>query len=792
MDEFNQYNDLGQNFNNQGYYNQDGQFVNQGMPMNQGMPINYGVPMNQGMPINQEMPPMKSGKFKKYKKRSGCLVRLLKFILIVVFIIFAFFFISNKLKVNKEKKEMDQYIETLPKMTVEEVMDEGINIMLQEPSDIKGLTKAQKLEMGFNYIDGSDTDGDGLSDKEEIEIYKTDPLKFSTSGDIIGDGYKIKNNLDVNLKYDAANIQYGAFYSFNNINVKNQTVENGNTYIKEVEGYLFQGVNTSKVYSINNYSGEISIDFKDYIENEDYKIFKKDYFGDDDYEFLKDKDGVVTFNVDRTGCVVGVVNLSDDLFFNASFEDLADGYVNKSQRMVGGDALIVCFPIMMISDEFTLYVFEEKTVEMKNRGELIKDVFDKAMGKELGMNCNVVHRYVSSFELNALSKIFNLISSGAYFDGLLAKEGVTATEEDKELYENIMSFFVFTIKIEGDRWQEDFVDSLIKAMETSYENTTNNDIDIKETEENKTEENNEKKVEFSEDIKVGKRYVSSFDMSKDALPFINIGTYISHGGNCAGFSQITAQLFNGNIYPKVGEKINFKLKSYKYDISNNEDLNTFFDKYLYDYKSRNYWSETYGDTETVKKEGYTESDRQFIEFLGYKCIEQNKAIQSKVHLMSGVGDHNLLFKNYNGEAFDNVIEYFKNNNKILSVALHSSLVGAHSVIAYGVEQDASDPDVWYILVYDNNFPNNKVELSNSVKATSGRIKVVKKTAFLGGSYIDWDYYPVSGYTNFRWTSNFDNSLTEWNKVGNAIMNAGYGLALFDDEYNIIFDSGAGD
>ncbi len=50
----------------------------------------------------------------------------------------------------------------------------------KEPSDIEGLTKYEKYSMGLNPADGSDSDRDGLSDKEEIELYQSDPLNKST------------------------------------------------------------------------------------------------------------------------------------------------------------------------------------------------------------------------------------------------------------------------------------------------------------------------------------------------------------------------------------------------------------------------------------------------------------------------------------------------------------------------------------------------------------------------------------------------------------------------------------
>lgn len=81
-------------------------------------------------------------------------------------------------------------------------IDQDNNKLHNEKSDIEGLSKYEKMEMGLEIQNGSDTDGDGLTDKAEIEIYKSDPLKCSTSGDLYSDKYKIDNGMDIFEKYD--------------------------------------------------------------------------------------------------------------------------------------------------------------------------------------------------------------------------------------------------------------------------------------------------------------------------------------------------------------------------------------------------------------------------------------------------------------------------------------------------------------------------------------------------------------------------------------------------------------
>lgn len=58
--------------------------------------------------------------------------------------------------------------------------------------DRDGVPDDMEKEMGLSIAD-PDTDGDGLSDKKEIEVYGTDPTKVDTDGDGFWDGMEIIN-----------------------------------------------------------------------------------------------------------------------------------------------------------------------------------------------------------------------------------------------------------------------------------------------------------------------------------------------------------------------------------------------------------------------------------------------------------------------------------------------------------------------------------------------------------------------------------------------------------------------
>lgn len=72
----------------------------------------------------------------------------------------------------------------------------------KQDTDGDGLTDEEEMALGTT-ISAADTDNDGLSDREEVQIYKSDPLKPDTDNDGQTDGEEIKSQHDP-LKAEAA------------------------------------------------------------------------------------------------------------------------------------------------------------------------------------------------------------------------------------------------------------------------------------------------------------------------------------------------------------------------------------------------------------------------------------------------------------------------------------------------------------------------------------------------------------------------------------------------------------
>lgn len=152
------------------------------------------------------IPPSNNQSHKK-NKRPVFSKKTIGFGLIIVVFIVVGIYAYNKIYKSSEARVLDPSklrADDFPKTTtpsyIQQKNDTSLNAYLDElknkESDIEGWSEYDKYAYGLQIFEDSDTDGDGLSDKDEIEIYGSDPLKISTAGDLFTDSEKVNAGKD--------------------------------------------------------------------------------------------------------------------------------------------------------------------------------------------------------------------------------------------------------------------------------------------------------------------------------------------------------------------------------------------------------------------------------------------------------------------------------------------------------------------------------------------------------------------------------------------------------------------
>jgi len=135
------------------------------------------------IPSTNNTPPRSFGKI------LNIIIAVIVVLLLVVGLVFGVLALRKKLtggalsQTASEQKRKEELV------ALNKALD---NIRITD-EDLDGLTADQEKQSGTDPKK-SDTDGDGILDKTEIEVWKTDPLNADTDGDGYKDGYEVKRN----------------------------------------------------------------------------------------------------------------------------------------------------------------------------------------------------------------------------------------------------------------------------------------------------------------------------------------------------------------------------------------------------------------------------------------------------------------------------------------------------------------------------------------------------------------------------------------------------------------------
>lgn len=568
------------------------------------------------------------------------------------------------------QNHMDQ--KQLTSLGIEFDEQEYLDSLKKQDSDIKDMTLYDKYEMGLQLSNGSDSDYDGLTDKEEIETYHTDPLKSSTAGDLYTDGYKVQHSMDVNKAYEYEGEQVFKYNECPEVKLTAELPTDFYTVVKdETNRYKlddFGVFNAYKGYNIYNYNGKVSINVEDAVpigklENSKIEI---NIFEGNFITTMTDKPVKPNFTVDGT-----TVNIDFD------FDHTKEYHVFFSEKKSFKDSIKYFFMRKKIDAESIMPIETDSSY-----GTAL--IYGSPMlGQFFGVSGHVIYdeneneAFVKAAEDYAENHI---ICSHKKFD----KDKIVATDElslkTKIAFfkHSILSMFIVNGKDKGHWWNMFYVVHIYQG------NPEEEKIAIGDTTE-------------LDDKEIERRYIykrehTNFSMYVDELPFKNFGSDFNKGGNCAGITEYTAYVYNKGKYPASGS-----YDGISWDLSKDKKNKTLMDKKIYSYKGRDFLEGKVDRDGVIINENLTNGEREFVKMIGAAWTENTNTVKMNDYLRS------------NGEMLswdvEKKINWYLDHDKVVQVDLLLKNGTGHAIILYDYYFNKDGETIY--RVYDSNAPQDE-------------------------------------------------------------------------------------
>lgn len=618
-----------------------------------------------------------------------------------------------------ESKELEKTVETANQglsgaiATYEEQLK-------NTPSDLEGKSQYEKFEMGLEIEDGSDTDGDGLTDKEEIEVYGTDPLLKSTAGDLYSDKYKIENGLDAPKKLEGS--EYNSFKEnhCNNIILEASDINDFDAYVYDATGYhMMKSIDIYAEYKVSNFSGAMTIDLRsvlsDGITTKDIDIIIIDEFSTDfeKLSFSKDSETQITIKKGLDSADSYYIVVTEEIPMTATLLGSAEVLIASTVRNSGVQYLVSTSSFLGQWFKLTTIHIEEQSNNVATQAVV------EELEEYLAANYPDVKYEIKSHETLAFRGWYGFFQK--IFPSLERKENTS-------LFWRAAYCYYLTDDINDILLSSDLADEyrdLGKSGELEdYEHGKTSEDDKYDNLYSYSEpESGLGAIYDTEDFveaEIAARASNTgFEMGVDSFSFYNFGSYVSPGGNCAGLAQITAEVFNNGYIAAEGayelkNAFNVTQATYSWNLNGYEDASTLFDRGVGDYKEEWYYYLKYNllSYPYIYEASLQGEDKEFVSLVGAKWAQMNHSAEQSV-------------RKYTGHYYDfSLIEKMMaklDEGKILQVHMYDNFDGlnaskGHAINVYDYWVDINDQNAIYFKVYDNAFPENSFYESKNYTA----------------------------------------------------------------------------
>lgn len=612
-----------------------------------------------------------------------------------------------------------------------EVQDEDTfaSSLKDKKSDIKGMSQYDKYNMGLDYHDGSDSDHDGLTDKEEIEVYGTDPLKSSTAGDLYTDGYKVANDMDPAKAYEMSE------QTFSNNNCKevilsaddaadlSAVVENA------TDRYSLSDYGIDKIYKgywIYNYSGTVRLNLK--------KVFSKNNITESDIDIWMYKGDFLVYG------------LSD---------------LKKCNYTMEGNQAVIAEELAADSSYY-IFVTEKTT---------ILDKILTASSKKMQLNGSKDDQKVFLIKMSPILYALRLTDIDIYYSDQNDDEKNIAMEKRAvKLYNLKESDKINFSPVTVDEIQKkyEYLHNTIPKLETKdgviYKKDSGGNLllilfgywyieDGITADAGGNGKNSQKEEKDNY-----KNYHTKFDLYVDELPFQNFESQYGHNGNCTGFTHLTSYLFNQGSYPKKGH-----YNDIKWNLGTDKSNKTLMNPGLNDYKTSSFVDDNSSAFDNYIGSKISSGEKEFVKMIG-------AGYQEGTEKLPYLNEY-LISNDWSADwsVAEHMMDYL-NKGKIINVGLYLKNGSGHAITVYDYYYNYAGELIF--RVYDCNIPQNHMD-DVELNCDGACYLQCKKVLRSDGTYgMDYVYYPLKGETGYMASSN-SNLMSR-----SAIM-------IYDENWNIL-------